>query len=218
MTGLVVKDFLYLRKVAGAYLSIVVIYAVLCFTNIFEPSFMAGFLAIMVSMLPFSIFAYDSAAKWDSYGLALPVSRSRTVAARYVTVLLLMAVSLALVMAVGVVMAAVGKMPGWGEFLASAAACMVFSLLINAIMLPLLYKFGSEKARFMLFGVMGIIMLGGFLFLSVFDGVEWLASLELEAITGAQAALALAAAAGVALVLLFLSYLLSRYFYGKRDM
>ncbi len=103
MTGLILKDFLVLRKALLSYVSIIVLYAVLAFFDIFQFSFIISFLQIMSAVLPLSAFAYDEQAKWDRYAMSLPIGRSAVVRARYLFVVLLAL----LVLVVGLASAAV---------------------------------------------------------------------------------------------------------------
>lgn len=216
MSGLIVKDFLILRKTLRSYLLILAIYVAVAFAGYWSASFVGGFMMVMVAMLPMNVFAYDKQAKWDVYGLSLPVGRTKTVAARYLAVLIMFAASAVLTTVLGVALNIAGRMEErLEEYLLSCAICVVIAMLINAIMLPLLYKFGPERARIMLFGVMGVIALVAVVFLIPLGGLEWLKSLDESALEQAAALPAAAVAAG--LVLLALSFLLSRHFYGNQD-
>ena len=79
----------------------------------------------------------------------------------------------------------------------------------------LLYKFGPERARIMLFGVMGVIALVAVVFLIPLGGLEWLKSLDAPTLEQIAAVPVAAVIAGLAL--LVLSFLLSRHFYGNQD-
>lgn len=216
MTGLIIKDFLVLRKTLRSYLMILLIYAVVAFSGFWQASFVAGFMMMMTAMLPMNVFAYDKQARWDVYGLSLPVGRTKTVASRYLVVLILAALAGALTVAMGIAMHLAGRMQeSLGQYLFTAAIFVVFSLMINAMMLPLLYKFGSERARMMLFGVMGVIALLVVVFLIPFGGLDWLQSLDAPTMEQIAAVPAVAVVSG--LVLLAASFLLSRHFYGRKD-
>ena len=216
MSGLIVKDFLILRKTLRSYLLILAIYVAVAFAGYWSASFVGGFMMVMVAMLPMNVFAYDKQAKWDVYGLSLPVGRTKTVAARYLAVLIMFAASAVLTTVLGVALNIAGRMEErLEEYLLSCAICVVIAMLINAVMLPLLYRFGSERARMMLFGVMGVIAVLVVILLMPLGGLEWLNSLDESALEQAAALPAAAVAAG--LVLLALSFLLSRHFYGNQD-
>lgn len=218
MTGLILKDFLILRKTLRSYLLILAIYVAVAFTGYWSSSFVGGFMMVMVALLPMNVFAYDKQARWDVYGLSLPVGRTKTVAARYLAVLIMFAASAVFTTVLGVAMSIAGRMEeSLGEYMLSCAICIVVAMLVNAMMLPFLYKFGPERARMMFYGVLGLFVLAGALLLFPLGGLEWLKSLEIAEPTFAQAVLVPAAAALAGLALLAVSFLLSRHFYGSKD-
>ena len=217
MTGLIVKDFLILRKTMRTYLLMTVLYTALSLTGAWGPEMLSGFLMVIVAMLPMNVFAYDKQAKWDTYGLALPISRTKTVASRYITVLLLCLFSLILVVFAGIVLGAMGHIEDFGTYVLSGTILGLLAIIGDALLLPVLYKFGPEQARIVLFGFFGLIGFGMWLFLMPLKGVDWLESLNLSEPTPAQVAAVPVIAAIAGVVLLALSFLRSRHFYGSKD-
>ena len=217
MTGLILKDFLILRKTLRSYLFMLVVYVGIAFTGVWSADIVGVLMVVMVVMLPMNVFAYDKQAKWDTYGLALPVGRTKTVAARYLCVLLLCLLSVGLTAILGVMLYAAGRVEEPVEFLVSCSVMGLMSVLVNAIMLPFLYKFGPERARMMFFSIMGGIVLLVVAALFPLGGLEWLKALELAEPTPAQAAAIPVIAAIAGLALLTVSFLLSRHFYGQKD-
>ncbi len=217
MTGLILKDLLILRKTLRSYLFMLIVYAGIAFTGVWSADIVGVLLVVMVVMLPMNVFAYDKQAKWDTYGLALPVGRTKTVAARYLCVLLLCLLSVGLTAILGVMLYAAGRVEEPVEFLVSCSVMGLMSVLVNAIMLPFLYKFGPERARMMFFGIMGGIVLLVVAALFPLGGLEWLKALELAEPTPAQVTAIPVIAAIAGLALLAVSFLLSRHFYGSKD-
>lgn len=220
MTGLILKDFLILRKTLRSYLMILIVYAGIAFSGAWSADIVGVLMVVMVMMLPMNVFAYDKQCQWDTYGLALPVGRTKTVAARYLCVLLLCVFSVALTALLGAALYAAGRIDEPAEFMVTCSVMGLMSILVNAIMLPFLYKFGPERARMMFFGIMGGIVLLAVLILGPLGGIDRLKALELEQPTLAQLTIVpvIAGIAGIAgLVLLALSFLLSRHFYGNQD-
>ncbi|MDE7170922.1 MAG: ABC-2 transporter permease, partial [Oscillospiraceae bacterium] len=203
MTGLILKDFMILRRSIRSFLLVAAIYAVLSFSGFWDASLFGGMIMVLACMLPMNVFAYDQQAKWDIYGLALPVGRTKTVAARYAAVVLLCLASLAISAAGGIVMFAVGRLENPLSYLASCSVLGFIAVLVNAVLLPLLYKFGPERARFMLYGVLGVMVLAFMVFLFPLGGLEWLKTLGEP--TPAQIAALPFIAAIVGVVLLALS-------------
>lgn len=217
MTGLILKDLLILRKTLRSYLFMLIVYVGIAFTGVWSADIVGVLLVVMVVMLPMNVFAYDKQAKWDTYGLALPVGRTKTVAARYLCVLLLCLLSVGLTAILGVMLYAAGRVEEPVEFLVSCSVMGLMSILVNAIMLPFLYKFGPERARMMFLSTMGVIFLLFVVALLPLGGLDWLKSLEIAEPSFAQATVIPAVAALAGLVLLALSFLLSRHFYGTKD-
>lgn len=217
MTGLILKDFLILRKTLRSYLFIMIVYAAIAFSGVWTADIVGVLMVVVLMMLPMNIFAYDKQCQWDTYGLALPVGRTKTVAARYLCVLLLCVCSVALTAVLGAALYAAGRVEEPVEFMVTCSVMGLMSVLVNAIMLPFLYKFGPERARMMFFGIMGGVVLLIVAFLFPLGGLTWLKSLELTEPTFGQATIVPAAAALAGLVLLAVSFLLSRHFYGTKD-
>lgn len=217
MTGLIWKDFLILRKTLRSYLLILIVYAGIAFSGAWSADIVGVLMVVMVMMLPMNVFAYDKQCQWDTYGLALPVGRTKTVAARYLCVLLLCVFSVALTALLGAALYAAGRIDEPAEFMVTCSVMGLMSILVNAIMLPFLYKFGPERARMMFFGIMGGIVLLAVLILGPLGGIDRLKALELEQPTLAQLTIVPVIAGIAGLVLLALSFLLSRHFYGNQD-
>ena len=89
-------------------------------------------------------------------------------------------------------------------------------MLLNAILLPLLYRFGAERARILFFGVLGAIVAIGFTVLSLVDVTGWLDGIEHVQWKGMLPVVGVAAIA--AAVVLLLSYVLSVRIYQKREL
>ncbi len=217
MTGLILKDFLILRKSLRSYLFMMIIYAAIAFTGVWTADIVGVLMVVVVMLLPMNVFAYDKQCQWDTYGLALPVGRTKTVAARYLCVLLLCLFSVALTAVLGVALYAAGRVEEPVEFMVTCSVMGLMSVLVNAIMLPFLYKFGPERARMMFFGIMGGVVLLIAAILFPLGGLNWLKSLDLTEPTFGQATIVPAVAALAGLILLALSFLLSRHFYGSKD-
>ncbi len=215
MTGLILKDLLILRKTLRSYLLFLVVYAGIAFSGVWSADIVGVLMVVVVMMLPMNVFAYDKQCQWDTYGLALPVGRTKTVAARYLCVLLLCLGGIALTAVTGAALYAVGRIEDPAEFMVSCAVMGLMAVLMNAIMLPFLYKFGPERARMMFYGVLGLLVLAGALFLFPLGGMEWLNSLSEPNLEQVTAIPFIAAVAGLAL--LAASFLLSRHFYGSKD-
>ena len=75
MTGLMVKDFLVMRKSIKTYILFLAFYFVMAALGIFPISFITAMVQIIIMMLPLSAFSYDEMSKWDRYAFSLPLGR-----------------------------------------------------------------------------------------------------------------------------------------------
>lgn len=114
----------------------------------------AGFL---MGMLPMILLAYDQNCRFDNYSAALPVTKAQLVGCKYLIGLC------ALLLAELLTVAALGAARLHWDTISRE---LVFStlmqvagatLLSNAIMLPLTYRLGCEKAKYVYYLCIGLI-------------------------------------------------------------
>lgn len=220
MTGLILKDFLGLRNVLKSYLIVLVIYVALTVFGVWSPAVTTAFFAMMAGMLPFTCFNMDHAAKWEPYGAALPVNRNKTVAARYLTLLIMLGAVAALELATaGVLWLTVSQEEALSALMASCV-CLGMGAVLNAIILPLIYRFGAERARIIFYAAfLGLIGLA-VLWLVPLGGMEWLTGLLSPLEEGDVSALLAALPflfVAVCFLLLVPSYFISCAIYRKKE-
>lgn len=211
MMGLVKKDFYLAAGLARSYLIVAAIFLVLSLAGIYEFSFLSSFMSLLCIMLPANVFSYDEQAKWDKYAAALPGGRRAVVQARYVFTLIVSAGAVVLGGAVGAAACLLDPTAGetlWEMVLSTAAGGSV-GILLNAVMLPLMFKFGVQKGRLYLALVLAILF-GAFL-----GGVAALASAVQEP---SALILPLAAIPVAGLLALVPSYFLSLRIFRKKDL
>jgi ABC-2 type transport system permease protein len=215
MWGLILKDLLCLRRSLKVYAIAFLIYGGLCLTGVWQPDFLAAFLALMVVMLPMSIFSADQMSRWEVYGLTLPVSRAQIVLARYVLLLMMAALALALAFAFGLVLRFLGKTVDWGSYCTAASVAMGLGLVAVSVVTPLMYALGPERGRIALIVVIGGLMLLGWLWMEFLGGAAFLERLPEPGGALLAAVPFLALALGVALQAL--SYLASLAIYRRME-
>jgi ABC-2 type transport system permease protein len=188
MSGLLVKEFLYVRRQAKVLLLMVAFFAV--FFLLLNPesrsvkSVTSALMSIMVMLtviLTINTFAYDELAKWDGYVLSLPIAKGRIVGAKYLFTVILSAAGALVTVLAGE--AASGGHLKPEELVAACAGACASPLLLCSILLPMFYKFGLQKARVAFIAVflipmvaMPLIEKSGF---SV-SGAQWMLLLKLS--------------------------------------
>ena len=146
MTGLVLKDFLMMRKTLKTYVLFFVLYFGMSIAGIFPISVVTSMVTVIIAVLPISTFSFDETAKWDRYAVSLPLGRRKVVGARYLFILLLLLVSAAAGLLSVVLTSLMGK-EEMAEMLATLLVTITYGLILNGIMTPLVYKMGPERAR-----------------------------------------------------------------------
>lgn len=122
----------------------------LVFTFVFQDGgqYISMMFSLMLMMFVYSSFSYDESAKWDRYAATLPVKRSTVVASKYLLTLLCAFASLALSLIIAVISWAVGFTNSFIDGFSSSFAVIAAMTFGLSLMLPITFRFGVEKARF----------------------------------------------------------------------
>ena len=216
MKALLYKDFCVLQKVLRLYLLFFVLYGLMAVFNE-DSGFLAGVLLVMAGMLPLTALASDEQGNFGRFGQVLPVSLRAMVGEKYLLGLISMAagggVSLLLLMVIELLHG-----DGFtGEMLAAQLLTVGVLVLacgvLLAVMLPLGFWLGVEKARLAVVGgAVVLILLVGFV---VERGSRYF-QLESGFVQQHFALVALCAVAAVA-ALLAISFAAACRLYGKRE-
>lgn len=146
MIGLFWKDLLVAKKTLRAYLLFLLLYLSMAVAGMFSITFVTSFLSVLVMLLPMSAFAYDEQARWDRYAMSMPLGRRAVVGARYLfsLVLALFASACGLLTCTLLFVLEKGDLV---ENLSTVLSSLGVGILLAAILLPLCYKMGPERAR-----------------------------------------------------------------------
>lgn len=207
MKALLLKDLYNLKSYLRVLAAMAGFYLIFGLTSRNSTMF-SSIIVMFAVMLPVSLFSYDDYSKWDAYCLSLPITRRQVVTARYLLALLILTVCGLL--SVAVMLLQQWLQPGIQEEggLVSIGILASIAVLYLAVALPLCYKLGVEKGRFLLMALIAVPFLGFFLF-SKFD---------IAPLTEAQVIFAMIVILPVvAAALLIFSYLLSVYFYQRKE-
>lgn len=152
MAGIIIKDFINLRKNIKIFLAFIVIYGVMAFASQ-DSSFFSTVFTVLCAILTISLYSYDEMARWDGFALTMPISRDNIVQGKYIMMLLLTAIGVV----VGILFTMlVYIFADTGEPLNSIQSCMVgaaIAIVFYSITIPIITKVGVEKARFILLAV-----------------------------------------------------------------
>lgn len=211
MTGLIKKDFYLSVSMFRSYVLVAAVFALLTLAGIYEISFFVTYMSVMCIMIPVNLFAYDEQARWDKYAAALPSGRAGVVKARYLFTILVCLGSLLFALLLQLIVALFTGAQGQErtDLLLSGLFPAAYGCFMNAILLPLLFKFGSQKGRIYLILALGVgvgVIFGG------------LTGLKEMGISLSELTLPLFVLPVVGLLALIPSYLLSRRIFFHKDL
>lgn len=223
MKAMICSDFITMKNSAGQLLGMNLLIAL--FISICTDSLFAGTAALGI-MIPFlfilSISAYDDMNGWQQYRLTLPITRRQVVLGRYAATLILFVACdmLALIFALVVMgvcaLLPAGSVPAGLLFennpieglVCSVALTMLIGVVVAAVALPLIMRFGMTKATRFVPVVLVILLAAGIYFAAESGFVEWITPLlGLNASGGMETAFQLVVA--VLLVCAFALYAVS---------
>lgn len=157
MKGLLLKDFYLLTKYCRMIFIFVFVFLVCSPFFGSDYTLFIFYPCAIVSLIPMSLYSYDEREKWCDYSITLPVSKSQFVSAKYIIGLLC---NLVMIFIVAIVQAF--QMINTGVFTRSGYFSIIVSLLsicliAPSILMPFIFKFGTEKGRIVYFIVIGSI-------------------------------------------------------------
>ena len=164
MKGLLLKDWYMMVKYCKAWMLIL---AVMMGASAFseKPMLFLMYPVMLAGLTAVTLIAYDERSGWTTLSRAMPYSKAQLVSVKYIVTLLLLAMAAVLAVVVQLVRAGTGagnagSMGGILGMLLSAG------LVTPAVLLPLVFRFGVEKAR-ILYGIVLGLVIGCMIFVSM---------------------------------------------------
>lgn len=159
MKGLILKDIYALRKQGKILLLLLVFYF---FYSIMTKnvSMLSAMVAMLCAITPITTLSYDELCKWDRYALSMPVSRKMIVLSKYIFGMLLVLIGMIIVAPISA-----GIVTYTGEMNIKTALLILLAIsgigiVFFSLIMPLLFKFGVEKGRMLMFLIFFIPMAG----------------------------------------------------------
>lgn len=158
MMGLLKKDMLSYRMIMMQIVLMVVLMSVLSI-QMKETSFLLGAFSALPLLWMLTSFLYDDSCNWGEFALAQALTKKEIVLSKYVFGLL----NCFLAGIIGLVLSMVmGQFTDMGDnmkdLLEVAFATFVIGNVMNAVLLPIVFRFGAQKSRIylLLFVILGI--------------------------------------------------------------
>lgn len=108
---------------------------------------------LLCSMMVMTTFSFDNTSKWEKYALVMPITKKELVAAKFLVLLLFCIFGVVSGLVLGVAGGLLFKSfhlnsaDDWLMLLMVAAAGLAIGIFFGSLVIPLLFKFGAEKAR-----------------------------------------------------------------------
>lgn len=148
MLGLIKKDLLMARGNLKTIVIMLVVFTLVAIDGNNNFSFIPAFISIMIMM---STFSYDEYNKTDAYISSFPNGRKNAVKSKYLTTLLVVFVSIIITFIISITVGYFKNNINMEEIISTTLGCGLAIIIIQAILYPLIYKFGVEKSRIGLF-------------------------------------------------------------------
>ena len=159
MLGFIKKELLMIKSNFKSTGIVLIIYIIIGLINKMDVSFILPFISVVLMI---STFSYDTINSWDVYAITLPNGRKNLVRAKYIaTILIVLLFSL-----VSIPFSIYLSLPKINmlQIFSSLIGTIFGTLLVMSFMYPIIYKFGIEKARIVIFIlIFGIFIAGGYL-------------------------------------------------------
>lgn len=206
MKGLLIKDLCILNTQRRFFILVAAMAVLLTFSGR-SSEFITGYLLMVFGIFAGSTFSYDEANHGMGFLLTLPVSRKQYVRSKYVFMLLLILVSLLLSGVLSIMGKAVNhqaadfwEMAGKGILMAAVMAAFI------SVFLTLIIKYGTEKARIVMFILFAVIVLALWAFGVIKDNEELSVSFNAGNFSDGAAVIVSCA---VSIIVMLLSYVFS---------
>lgn len=210
MSGLVLKDILNLKRYMKQMGIILIVYLFMSI-NFKNPNLIVFMMVFVTTMLIVTSMAYDESTKWDKYALTMPITKKDLVKSKYVLLILLALSGGVISLISAFILSRFIGVVDYEEMLLTGAGVVLASLLLFSVLLPIVFKMGTEKTRIImiiLFTVPTILITG---FSKIFK------DFNMPQLTAEQIKYLGYASPFIVLLLVFLSYNLSVSIVNKKE-
>lgn len=148
MKGLIKKDLLMARGNIKTLSIIVIVFALMSLNGDASFAYIATYLCVVLMM---STFSYDEFNKSDAYIQTLPKGKTNAVKAKYVTTFILVLFATVFSISIAVISAMLSNSLDILGILLYSFGNLMGVMTVMAIFYPIIYKFGIEKSRIIIF-------------------------------------------------------------------
>lgn len=205
MIGLLKKDLFVAERSGRMLLVLALVFSLVPNMG----SFGSTYAMMLALMMPLTSIAYDERCKWDRYAAMLPYTPGQLVWSKYLLAYFYTALGAGIIVLGSFLRGLTTGAADWRETMELTTLLGVTMLFAMALGLPLIYRFGSEKGRFVMIVVLGIGVGVAMALMGIWVKLPPLPTLPLPVTVVLVAALMIAAT--------YTSFRLSVRFYRKRQ-
>ena len=199
MKALLRKDFYVLTS---TFKTIMIIWAIFPIVALINPevSFFMLYIGLIAGTISSTLISYEEREKWPLFAGTLPISKKQIVTERYLFTLIMILIATVM----GAFVLAINSLRGNPISAALLVQIFSFSLIMPTLLLPLTYRYGVEKSRYIVMIIVIAFSIGSQEMLSVFESGNLTSFILPMMIIGS-------------LVLFAISYLLSVKWYSEKE-
>lgn len=149
MVGLILKDLYNLRHNTKLMLILLLVLGLATIPASGLESYITS-ATLLCSMTVMTTFTFDSNSKWNRFVVTLPVNAKDIVLSKYLLLMTIILLSLILTTTFSIIVSLFLENFNISLIFFSAIAGIVISILFGSIVIPLLFKFGADRARLIL--------------------------------------------------------------------
>ncbi|HBG8467587.1 TPA: ABC-2 transporter permease, partial [Clostridioides difficile] len=210
MKGLILKDLLNLKGNIKFILLFIIMFGFMSSLGDGNVNNFIGVIIVLCTTMIVSTFSYDDLNKWDSYVLTMPINRNDIVLSKYLTMLIFSFIGVLVSLIVSVTIGYFKNTLILNETLLINALILSISVCFGSLILPLIYKFGIERARLLMILCFLVPTLALLVFKSILENISSPISIEIILNTLVYSL------PFVAILLFVISYFISSKIYSKK--
>lgn len=153
MKSMILKDIYNIRHNSRSMVLVLAVLAAAFIPSSGAVSFVY-IASVMCSMMIITTFAFDDNSGWNRYAAVMPVSRNEIVMAKFIVLAIFSAAGAlagAVIALIGSMIINGGMLSDAGDILCSVPAAAVIAVFFGSISIPLVFRFGAEKSRALIF-------------------------------------------------------------------
>lgn len=160
MKGLILKDFINLKKNFKIFGILTLFYVFLSFA-MDSSSYFGTMYTFVFAMLTLSTYTFDEQAKWDGYAMTMPITKDQVVRSKYLVMFFLTVGSMIFSFGVLVLLNLIMRSENLFTGIITSALGAAIVVIFYCISIPFITKLGVEKSRFVIVAIYMIPFFAG---------------------------------------------------------